>query len=148
MKKIKYRTEFSNDFNKFVSKAGNGEAVPQYELNDDNVVVPKVDKNGKQVVHNLKADIQKNKKANDYIRLLNSGMDPKDINISSGVFQDTTQAGSGVDLLNAQAKLGATGLSFDQLMNMLVREYQKKNIKQEPKKEQEQKQEQKKDEVN
>lgn len=148
MIKSKFRTEFSNDFNDFVSNSGNGEAIPQYELDENNVVVPKLDCDGKQVFHNLKADIQKNKNANDYQRLLKSGVEPQDIKLgSAGVYQDTTIAGAGVDLLNAQARLEASGMSYDDLRKIFDTISAKYKQKQEPQKQEPQKQEQKKDEV-
>lgn len=148
MKRIKFRTEFSNDFTKFVSNSGNGEAIPQYELDENNVVVPKLDKNGKQVYHNLKADIQKNKNANDYQKLLKSGMEPQDIQLgSAGVYQDTTIAGAGVDLLNAQARLEASGMSYDDLRKIFDTIAAKYKKPQEPQKKQDVKIDEKKDEV-
>lgn len=148
MKKIKFRTEFSGDFTKFVSNSGNGEAVPQYELDENNVVVPKLDKNGKQVYHNLKADIQLNKNTNDYKKLLESGLDPQDITVGvGGNYIDTTQYGSGTDLLNARARLEASGLTLDDITTIFNNILIKNKQKQEAQKQEPQKQEVKKDEV-
>lgn len=118
MKKIKFRTEFSNDFGKFITKSGNGKAVPQFELNENKEVVPVIDKEtGEQVVHNLYVDIQKNKHANDYKHLLESGVDPIMFASKSDVVVDTTKMGSGVDLLKAEQVAKAKGYnSFEDIL--------------------------------
>lgn len=118
MKLIRFRTEFANDFNKFITECGNGKAVPQFELDENRHVVPVIDKEtGEQVVHNLYADIQKNKHANDYKNLLKSGVDPVMFASNSDAVIDTTQFGSGVDLLKAEQSAKANGYnSFDDLL--------------------------------
>lgn len=133
--------------NKFITKAGNGKAVPQYELKDGKVV-PVINKaTGEIITHNLYADIQKNAKANDYKRILEMGGDPLMFASTTDQVVDTTQMGSGVDLLNAQRNAEAHGYKdFNDLLakfNAFVKQQQeqeaKKQVQQKEKKEEEKK---------
>lgn len=118
MRKLVYKTELTQDCTKFISNSGNGTAVPQYELDNQNKVVPVINKEtGQQVVHNLTADIQKNKFANDYKKFLENGQETIIPTGNGGSFIDTTQLGSGVDLLKADAVAKARGFKdFNDIM--------------------------------
>lgn len=123
MKIIKFKTEFTQDCSKFVSNAGNGKAVPQYELDENNKVVPVIDeKTGEQVVHNLYKDIQLNKNANNYKNMLESGVDPVMFASNTDSVVDTTQFGSGTDLLKADVEAQARGFKD---FNSIVAAFQK-----------------------
>lgn len=136
MKIIKYKTEFTQNCAEFVSNPGNGKAVPQFELNDENKVVPVVnEKTGEQVVHNLYNDIQLNKNANNYKNMLESGVDPVMFASNTDSVVDTTQYGSGVDLLKAQNEAESRGFKnfndiavmFKQFIEQKQKEQQKQN---------------------
>lgn len=142
MKKIKYRTEFSNDFNSFVTVAGNGKNEIQFELKDGKPVVKVDNKTGEFITYNRWADIQKNKDTNNYKKLLEAGGDIKMFAAPTEAYVDTTQFGdSGAELLSAQAKLHEAGISVEDLKsvlsNMLVNEIKKSQVKKEPEKKQE-----------
>lgn len=93
-------SEFKAD--EFLTNSGNGKNVPQFYLDEKNKVIkPKLDKDGKQVMHSLYDDIQKNKNANDYKKALmlnpslmdSDNVDWKDMDVSEmGDFETINNA--------------------------------------------------------
>lgn len=125
MKRIKFRTEFSNDCDKFVTSAGNVHTELQYEVVDGQPVI-KTDEKGQPVYYDRYEDIQLNKDTNNYRKLLESGCDIKMFGASPGVSIDTTQfSESGADVLSAKAKLEAQNIKVEDLQPLLQRIYEK-----------------------
>lgn len=91
----------------FNSESGNGLAVPQYELNEKGESVPKLDNKGNHVTKNLYADIQLMANTNDYKRIL--GLNGGDTSVyvvpSENEFNDVSNSGEAIDVLNAQSRL-------------------------------------------
>lgn len=95
------------------TNSGNGSAIPQYELIDD-VVVAKKDQDGKQVYHSLYQDIQNNKSANDYKKILEQvGLDNFPGKDTSWKGIDVSNIGTFNDLVKSNNKIQETLRKYD-----------------------------------
>lgn len=111
----KFVTFYTVDPKKHFKKtnSGNGSAVPQYELIDE-VITPKKDKDGKQVYHSLYQDIQNNKSANDYKKILEQvGLDNFPGKDTSWKAIDVSDIGTYNDLVKSNNKVQETLRKYD-----------------------------------
>lgn len=131
---MKFRTFYDiKDSDIVVSNPGNGEAVPQYYLDEKlHRILPKIDeKTGKQITHNLYQDIQNNKDYTNYKRLLEiNGLPPLENNYTGEVV-DYSNIGSYSDIIKAQNKIyKETGKTLDDLISDYIAKNQSKSVKQ------------------
>ncbi len=132
---MKFRTFYDiKDSDIVVSRAGNGENVPQYYLDEKlHRIVPTIDeKTGEQITHNLYQDIQNNKEYTDYKKLLEiNGLPPLEDNYTGEVV-DYSNIGSYADIIKAQNKIyNETGKTLDDLVADYIAKNQSKSVKQE-----------------
>lgn len=111
---------------KFFTNAGNGKAVPEYELKNGKLNLKKDKKTGEVITHNLYNDIQASAHVNDYLKILNDNPDALEqvkFATRNGNYQevegfDYTELGSFDDLVQASQKLKAAGYnSFDDVIS-------------------------------
>lgn len=97
---MKFNSAYST-FEFDVNNAGNGQAIPQFYLNEKTKEIePVLTEEGEQAVHSLYADIQKNRNANDYKKALQMGtLDTT--NAVDWKEQDFSEVGSFEDIQNA-----------------------------------------------
>lgn len=137
---MKIRTQNSNDFNKYVSKSGNGRKIPQLELDEKtNLLKPKLDEHGKRVYHDLVDDIQKFKDTNSLARILKtmSGDDLESLSIicnspdeAKAKSVDLTQVVDSDAMVDFANKLRKAHLSVDDLMFAIKQSVDKASKKQ------------------
>lgn len=127
---MKIKTWKDNDCNAYVSNPGNGHAVPEFELDQKKMVlVPKLDKNGNRVVHDLYADIQSFKDDNSLERILQLAPEADIEKLSftctsaeeaAAKSVDITDIKTFADIKDLQNRLAQEGKTLDDLRNELA----------------------------
>lgn len=122
---MEFKTGYSEiKADEFLTNSGNGKNVPQFYLDEKNKVIkPKLDKDGKQVMHSLYDDIQKNKNVNDYKKALMLNPKLMDADNVDWENMDVSEMGDFETINNAFNKVkNATGKDVFELL----KEYENK----------------------
>ncbi|UPW36332.1 hypothetical protein [Peromfec virus RodF8_48] len=140
---MKFCTFYNLDVKKQLKActSGNGKSIPQYEV-DNGVIVPKLDKDGNQIMYSLYDDIQKSKNVNDYQKLLKNGAGDLVIKAPDWKDNDITNIGTLSDIIAANDKVNQALVknnvsNVSELINKFVgqKQEQKQDQKQEIKNE-------------